>query len=58
MMVKIITDWDIQAYLDNELPWEEQKLILKALETDTELRQRFNEFRRQKSLLQLWWKDH
>lgn len=53
-----VTDWDLQAYLDNELPWEEQKTILKALENDPHLRQRFNDFRRQKELLQKWWRDH
>lgn len=56
-MTKIITDWDIQAYLDNELPWEDQKAVLKALERDLELRRRFSEFRRQKDLLQAWWNE-
>ena len=53
-----ITDWDIQAYIDNELSWEQQKQVLKALETNSELRRHYNDFRRQKELLQLWWKDH
>lgn len=57
-MTKIITDWDIQAYLDNELPWEEQKAVIKALEGDSDLRQLYNDYRRQKALLQEWWRDH
>jgi anti-sigma factor RsiW len=53
----LITDWDIQALLDNELSEEEQTAILKALRDDITLRARYNELRRQRDLLRQWWKD-
>lgn len=56
----IVTDWDIQAFLDNELTDDEQAAVLRALREDTDLRRRFNALRRQRELLQQWWqgKDH
>lgn len=53
----LITDWDIQALLDNELSEAEQAAILKAMRDDITLRARYNELRRQRDLLRQWWKD-
>ena len=57
-MMKMITDWDIQAYLDNELPTKEQDAITRALQHDADMRRRYNELQRQKDLLKKWWVDH
>jgi anti-sigma factor RsiW len=57
-MMKTVTDWDIQAYLDNELTGSDQEAVLRALQHDAELRRRYNELRRQRELLKDWWVDH
>ncbi len=54
----IITEWDIQALLDNALSPEEKAYVLQALQDDPELQARYNQLNKQKTLLQLWWKDH
>lgn len=56
-MQTTITDWDIQAFLDNELSEACQSVILRALRDDILLRKRYNELRRQRDLLRAWWKD-
>lgn len=53
----MVTDWDIQALLDNELTENEQAIILRAMRDDITLRARYNELRRQRDLLRDWWKD-
>ena len=53
----IVTEWDIQALLDNELSEAEQAIVLKAMRDDFTLRARYNELRRQRDLLRTWWKD-
>jgi anti-sigma factor RsiW len=55
---KSITDWDIQALIDNELSAEEQRHVLQALQEDRALQDRYNRLKGQKALLQTWWKDH
>lgn len=56
-MQTMITDWDIQALLDNELSEQEQSEILRAMRDDITLRARYSELRRQRDLLRAWWKD-
>lgn len=56
-MHTIITDWDIQAFLDDELPEKAQCAVLRAMRDDIDLRARYNELRRQRDLLRAWWKD-
>lgn len=58
MMMKTITDWDIQAYLDNELNGADLESVTRALQHDLELRRRYNDLRRQRDLLKEWWVDH
>ncbi len=53
-----VTDWDIQAYLDNELAAPQQDTVMRALQHDPALRTRYNELRRQRDLLKKWWTDH
>ncbi len=57
-MMKTITDWDIQAYLDNELSGTDQDAVTLALQYDLELRRRYNDLRRQRDLLKEWWVDN
>jgi anti-sigma factor RsiW len=52
-----ITDWDIQALLDNELSEAEQTAILRAMRDDFALRERYDNLRRQRDALRLWWKS-
>ena len=54
----VITEWDIQALLDNELSPQEEEIVIKAIENDALLQQRYSALKEQKTLLQLWWKDH
>ncbi len=56
--MKTITDWDIQAYLDNELSAAQQDMLMRALQFDPALRDRYNELRRQRDLLKQWWVEH
>lgn len=56
--MKTISDWDIQAYLDNELTRAQQDLMARALQLDPSLRDRYNELRKQRDLLKQWWMDH
>lgn len=49
-----ISDFDIQALIDNELTWEREKEVLSYLEHDPQAKRRYNELSRQKTLLQKW----
>lgn len=53
----IVTDFDIQALVDNELTWEEEKRVLNYIEQTPYAQKRYEELRRQKSVLQDWWKS-
>ncbi|MCE7887570.1 MAG: hypothetical protein DYH13_08755 [Alphaproteobacteria bacterium PRO2] len=50
-----ITDFDIQALVDNELGWEEEKSVRAHIESDPDARHRYEELIRQKRLLLEWW---
>lgn len=52
-----INDYDIQALVDNELDWEQQKLVLNAIETNPAVSKRYDELCAQKKILQHWWND-
>lgn len=56
-METMITDWDIQALLDNGLSEKEQAEVLRMMRDDIALRARYNELRRQRDLLREWWQD-
>lgn len=51
-----ITDYDIQALVDNELPWEEEKRIRAYITSNPDAHERYKELCRQRALLKDWWK--
>lgn len=55
IMTKSITDFDIQALIDNELSWEEEKMVRSAIADDRRNSQRYEELKTQKVKLQKWW---
>lgn len=57
MPYDIVTDADIQALIDGELSPARQEIILRALDNDHALRQRYNTLRHQKMLLLSWWQE-
>lgn len=58
MTEELVSDWDIQAYIDNELPPDKEREILACLTRDADLRERYKALERQKALLRLWWREH
>jgi len=55
MTLQGITDYDIQALVDDELSHEEGKEVLSKLEQNRDARNRYNELMKQKNLLKSWW---
>ena len=51
-----ITDFDIQALVDNELEWEQAKYVLAHIDQHPTAQRRYEELVRQKKLLKDWWK--
>lgn len=51
-----ITDYDLQALVDNELDWEDQKHVLDYIECTPEAKKRYEELKAQKEVLQRWYK--
>lgn len=54
-MTNTITDFDIQALIDNELAWEEAKFVRAYIENHDWARERYEELLIQKRALQSWW---
>ncbi|GEM_PF-3043870 len=52
---KSITDYDLQALIDNELEYEDQKHILDHIEQNPEMKKRYEELKAQKNALQRWY---
>lgn len=52
-----INDEDIQALVDGELSAPQAERVMKAIEADLWLRERFDTLRRQKMLLLSWWQQ-
>lgn len=52
-----ITDEDIQALVDGELTPARQEIVMKVIENDVGLRERYRALRRQKMLLLSWWSE-
>lgn len=50
-----ITHYDIQALIDNELSWEEEKRVRDLLVNDKSLAKYHEDMRLQKILLRRWW---
>jgi len=55
MEERIITDMDIQALVDNQLDWEDEKRVRRHLFQSPDAQRRYEELRQQKQVLQLWW---
>lgn len=51
------TDLDVQALVDHQLDWEEEKRVWSRVKEDPALLARYNELIAQKKLLQIWWKS-
>jgi len=52
-----ITDNDIQALIDNELDWEQEKQVRRAINNNSIFTDLYNALKSQKQLLQIWWKQ-
>ena len=50
-----LSDYDIQALIDNELDWERAKIVMAHIDTDPTLKKRHTLLLAQKHLLQNWW---
>ncbi len=55
MQHKIITRYDVEALLDNELSWKDAKDVMQHLENDRTLAKYYQTLRQQKKQLQSWW---
>jgi hypothetical protein len=54
---QIPTDLDIQALVDSQLEWEEEKHVRLWLSRDEVLHARYEELMAQKKLLLAWWES-
>ncbi len=52
-----ITDYDLQALVDNELSWEEEKRVRAYVVSNPDAQRRYKELCCQRNLLKDWWKD-
>ncbi|USO08367.1 MAG: hypothetical protein H6866_03915 [Rhodospirillales bacterium] len=52
-----LNDFEIQALVDNELGWEDEKRVRALLSADRGAKARYEMLRQQKRLLQDWWKN-
>lgn len=53
-----ITDYDIQALVDGEVPDKQSLALYEAVTRDPALYNRYLLYKKQKSLLKSWWKDN
>ena len=51
-----ITDYDIQALVDNELTWEDEKRVRAHLKNNPEAEKRYQELMLQRKSVRGWWK--
>lgn len=54
-MRQIISDYDLEALLDNALPQDQAGHLRLIMEIDYSVSQRYEALMRQKELLKLWW---
>ncbi len=54
MVSPLITDYDIQALIDSELDWEEEKRVRQHIQDNPQVRERYSALLRQKQLLRTW----
>lgn len=51
----IFTDYEIQAFVDGELPAEDEKAVRTLIENNEDAQQRYKELKAQKMALKRWW---
>ena len=56
MQDPMITDYDIQAFIDNELDWEQEKRVMQYIESNYTAKKRYEELLNQKKILQEWFR--
>ena len=54
-IVTMITDYDIQAFVDNELDQDASDRVLRYLDSDASAKRRYQELMLQKQLINSWW---
>ncbi|HRQ59920.1 MAG TPA: hypothetical protein PLO23_00130 [Alphaproteobacteria bacterium] len=52
-----ITDYNLQALIDNELTAEQAERVLALISTDPRAKNRYIELCRQKDFLKIWWAE-
>lgn len=52
---KPIDDFDIQALVDAQLGWEDEKRVWMAVQSNPQYLQRYQQLVNQKKALSLWW---
>jgi hypothetical protein len=52
-----VTEFEVQALIDSQLDWEEEKRVRKELENNPFLRDYYRRMLEQKKLLVLWWES-
>ena len=55
MIINAVTDYDIQALVDDELEYEEAKKIRDYVERNPGAKKRYLELFAQKNILKMWW---
>jgi len=53
----IVTDMDIQALVDNQLNWEEEKRVRRHLFQSPDAQKRYDQLRQQKQIMLMWWQE-
>jgi anti-sigma factor RsiW len=56
-MWQVITDFDIQALVDNELSWEDEKRVRAYIQSNPDAKRRYDELSAQQTALRSWWKQ-
>lgn len=52
-----VTDYDIQALVDAQLDWDQEKRVWQAIQANSMYQKRYEELIQQKKLLLAWWAD-
>jgi len=58
MIKRLITDQDIQAFVDGEFSEDDAKLVKHFIDRNKRIRRRYEDLLEQKRLLQEWWSKH
>ncbi len=54
-MRKMVTDFDIQALIDHQLGWEDEKWVRAYIQENGWAQKRFQELQAQKRAILQWW---